>query len=666
MKKFVLLILFCIIINIVNAQSFSISKTNCNINFNNISNSKIWYSYDLYQAVITYNPALDVNQFIISDNLRSNTFTINQIINFASINIIIDSFYSWKTQCINLHKGSGGSIDTSNGTVTSVGLSMPSAFIVNNSPITSADTLIVTGAGTTSQLIDGTGALQTIPTSLPPSGTANGDLNGTYPNPTVDGLQGNPISNISPSNGQVLQWNGSAWIPGAIPSGGSGGGGVVYYFNYQDTTNISPTTGLPTSPVPPSQLGINYSVGAGSITSANLVDGSYRLVCGFVTIVGTPSITYIPAGLWDFNIWGGVAGGTGQANQTQFQVRVYKYNSSTATYTSLANSDAVFIYDPSVIAQYIANVTMPQTTILVTDRIYIEIWAQKNVNQSRQIQFYFDSNHPSHVHTTIPSVAGTGLVKTVNGVFQSPASTLVNADVSASAGINVSKLSMSTSRILGRTTASTGSVEEIQLTTLGSSGSSSLTSGILNIPTYTFDTASLSNRINTKLTSTDTASLSNRINAISNVVQNTTDGATVTGTINNTISMIDSIPANTVKVGDILELNLGGAFVGVNGGRTIRIYFNTIASLSGATQIAVFSPGATVLSFNMKRIIAIKSATSSMVAPSGGSSITSDATNTLALSTLNISWTSKQYIIVAIQLANSADSGYCPYLILKK
>jgi hypothetical protein len=52
------------------------------------------------------------------------------------------------------------------GTVTSVGLSMPSAFSVANSPITSSGTLAVTGAGTTLQYIDGTGALQTLPTRL--------------------------------------------------------------------------------------------------------------------------------------------------------------------------------------------------------------------------------------------------------------------------------------------------------------------------------------------------------------------------------------------------------------------------------------------------------------------------------------------------------------------
>jgi len=316
------------------------------------------------------------------------------------------------------------------------------------------------------------------------TGSADGDLSGTYPNPTVDGLQGNPVSDITPSNGQVLQWNGSSWIPGAIPNGGSGGGGLTYFLNFQNTTDITPTTGLPTTPVPPSQLGISYSTGSGTTISNDLTQGSYSLVCGFVTISGTPNLTNIPAGLWDFNIWAAVTGATGQTNQTQFQIRVYKYTSG-GTYTSLANSDDVYIYDPTNISQYIGNVTIPQTTLLLSDRIYVELWAQKNVNQIRQVQFYFDSLHPSHVLTTIPSVAGTGVVKVVNGVFQSPASTIVNDDVSSTAAITVSKLSMSTSKILGRTTAGTGSVEEIGLTVSGSSGSASLSGGNLNVPTYT-------------------------------------------------------------------------------------------------------------------------------------------------------------------------------------
>jgi|13_taG_2_1085334.scaffolds.fasta_scaffold16098_2 hypothetical protein len=48
------------------------------------------------------------------------------------------------------------------GTVTSVALTAPAAFSVAGSPITSAGTIAITGAGSTAQFIDGTGALQNI------------------------------------------------------------------------------------------------------------------------------------------------------------------------------------------------------------------------------------------------------------------------------------------------------------------------------------------------------------------------------------------------------------------------------------------------------------------------------------------------------------------------
>ena len=78
------------------------------------------------------------------------------------------------------------------GTVTSVALSVPSAFGVSGSPITTSGTLAITGAGTTSQYIRGNGTLATFPTLT--SGTVTSVAVATGTTGSDVNISGSPIT----------------------------------------------------------------------------------------------------------------------------------------------------------------------------------------------------------------------------------------------------------------------------------------------------------------------------------------------------------------------------------------------------------------------------------------------------------------------------------------
>lgn len=79
--------------------------------------------------------------------------------------------------------GGGGS-----GTVTSVGLSMPSAFSVASSPITTSGTIAITGAGVVSQYVRGDGSLANFPQTSGGGSSVSYYLNGSVAQGTLGGV----------------------------------------------------------------------------------------------------------------------------------------------------------------------------------------------------------------------------------------------------------------------------------------------------------------------------------------------------------------------------------------------------------------------------------------------------------------------------------------------
>lgn len=146
-----------------------------------------------------------------------------------------------------------------------------------------------------------------------------------------------------------------------------------------------------------------------------------------------------------------------------------------------------------------------------------------------------------------------------------------------------------------------------------------------------------------------------------------TTSAALTGTT--AITLINSalIPANTVAVNDEVEIKARAQRNTTTGTATHYLYFNTSASLSGATLIG--SVAAAGGYFATVRGFFVKSSTDSETSNSALGIASSDAATgglTTTVSNFNIDWTSNVYIIQAFANAAVGNSTTSHGIIIKR
>jgi len=228
--------------------------------------------------------------------------------------------------------------------LTSVGLSMPSAFTVSNTPLTTNGTIAVSGAGTASQYVRGDGQLANFPTSGGGGSSVNYYLNGSVNQGTF--------------------------------------GGDTYY-------EMSKTPIIGT--------GTNF-------TRTNAQGNGY--IASFITDAGDPALLNIPGGNWNLEFYFAASSSGGTPS---FYAELYKVSSSNVfTLIASGSTNPEGITQGTVIDQYFTSIAVPQTSLLVTDRLAIRIFVTPS---GRTITLHTEDNNLCEVLTTF----STGL-NALNGL----------------------------------------------------------------------------------------------------------------------------------------------------------------------------------------------------------------------------------------------------------
>ena len=138
----------------------------------------------------------------------------------------------------------------------------------------------------------------------------------------------------------------------------------------------------------------------------------------------------------------------------------------------------------------------------------------------------------------------------------------------------------------------------------------------------------------------------------------------VTGNTNNNKVVSVLIPANTITVGNIIEIKARAGKTGAAGITTLRVYANTADSIVTPAPTLLTTTALASIATNyigIDRTAIVKSATITQTAQANASIPTDAAIGTASLTNSNIDWTVNQYIIFALQNGAAGDSTVLSY-----
>jgi hypothetical protein len=163
--------------------------------------------------------------------------------------------------------------------------------------------------------------------------------------------------------------------------------------------------------------------------------------------------------------------------------------------------------------------------------------------------------------------------------------------------------------------------------------------------------------------------------AVNNLIRNykrlesTVNSSPYTGSVANTAVVFIPVSAGFFGAGDILETSIGAVKTGSAGTLTVRLYWNTTNSLSGAILMSGLTSAASLLSNKHLRNLPIKTSDGTGEGTQGAfvasTNLASDYGGLNNLSSLAINHNNAGFYIIALQHTSSADSSVVSFYSLK-